>query len=318
MKTNEKTGHANGAPACACHGDMATRKLSCWPDRVTEPPFAVTGAAAYAEPSQRSIQPEGRKSPDVAVVSVILHGYGATIPGDGVPRYAHGVPRDGHGVPRGGHGVHTAFGMPDAATVALEWVAQELPDAAVMLLLRGCRWYRGASIEPVAVNTWKVYGSAHKWSVAVFDGVPSNPCVGIFRDRAARDAAPSWVWHYLAGRLLLDPVREVVSSVAEIPSAHPPLGVAAAERPPQQQQQPVRTVSSGLEIRRDVPPPKHASNRNDYPWAMMRPGDSVFFPDEPDGVNSRPGWSARKYASRTRRLFRSAAESGGVRVWCLS
>lgn len=316
MNTNEKTGHANSVPAYACHGDNAPRKLSCWPEHVIEPPFAVTAAAAYAEPSQVSIVSNRRKSPDVAVVSVVLHGYGVTMPRDGVPRGGHGVPRDRDGVPRTEAGVRASFGMSDAASIALEWVAQDLPDTAVMLLLRGCQWYRDASLEPVVPNTWKVYGSAQKWSVAVFDGVPSHPCVGIFQDRASRDAAPSWVWHYLAGRLLLDPVREVVSSGAASLSAYPPSRDAAAAPPPPPP--PVRTVTPGMEIRRDVPPPKHASNRTDYPWAAMRPGDSVFFPDEPDGVNSKPGWSARKYASRTRRLYRSAAEDGGVRVWCLS
>lgn len=58
-------------------------------------------------------------------------------------------------------------------------------------------------------------------------------------------------------------------------------------------------------------------DRRSYPWPSMEPGDSVFFPDEPDGHSSGPARAARNYVRRggQGKRFTARAENGGVRIW---
>lgn len=212
MNRNEKTGHTTRVPADDSHRDSTARKLSSWPEAIIEPPFAVTSAAAYADRFTLTGSAGRAKPLDVAVIGIVLRGYGVTLTGGGVPRRGHGVPLRGHGVPREGADPGASFGLVDAAAVALEWVAQDLRDTAFMLLLRGCQWYQRGPVEPPAASTWKVYGSVNRWSVSTFEGVGSQaPIVGLFADRTHREAAPMWVWHHLAGRILLDPKNVVMA-----------------------------------------------------------------------------------------------------------
>jgi len=71
-----------------------------------------------------------------------------------------------------------------------------------------------------------------------------------------------------------------------------------------------------MQIEDNIPVPPSKTEAK-YPFKNMTVGQSVFFPDEPDGSASRPSVAARVYAHREDDGSKFTARSidGGVRIW---
>lgn len=69
-------------------------------------------------------------------------------------------------------------------------------------------------------------------------------------------------------------------------------------------------------IEKNIPGPIGGRNgRIKYPFREMEIGDSVFFPDEPKGSQSKPAMAARINATHWGWRFSSRKEGTGVRIW---
>jgi len=74
-----------------------------------------------------------------------------------------------------------------------------------------------------------------------------------------------------------------------------------------------------MKIEKGIPLPK-IGKVSKYPFAEMKIGDSVFFPDVVGGSKSKPATAAKVYAHRVSKSkgkikFAARAENGGVRIW---
>lgn len=64
------------------------------------------------------------------------------------------------------------------------------------------------------------------------------------------------------------------------------------------------------------PKPYQGSQRRSiYPFHEMQIGDSVFFPNEPEGLRSNPAHAVRNMRNRRGRQFYAEKEGNGVRIW---
>ena len=66
------------------------------------------------------------------------------------------------------------------------------------------------------------------------------------------------------------------------------------------------------QIESHIPAPKPAPYRR-YPFAQMKPGDSVFF----DGIDHDDNavHAAKRYFKRTGKKMTARKENGGIRIW---
>jgi len=69
-----------------------------------------------------------------------------------------------------------------------------------------------------------------------------------------------------------------------------------------------------MQIEDNIPPPRTQAK---YPFGIMKVGQSLFFPDEPDGSSSRPAVASRVYAHSKRdgSKFLARKADGGTRIW---
>jgi hypothetical protein len=104
----------------------------------------------------------------------------------------------------GGQKTVEPFSLLAAATIAIEMVQASLPGAKVLLLLDGYAVTRRQSgpSDTLSLNTWRIYSGGQRWSMTPLE-IEDRTYIGLFQNRTVRDAAPTWLWHYLAGRLLL-------------------------------------------------------------------------------------------------------------------
>lgn len=71
-----------------------------------------------------------------------------------------------------------------------------------------------------------------------------------------------------------------------------------------------------MKIESNIDMPKEKSGRPmKYPWPDMKPGDSVFFQDQPSGTQSRPAIAAYVWARTNDAKFICRSIDGGVRIW---
>jgi len=208
MNTRGKSAHTTHVPSEQCHSDIAPRTVKSWHEPILVPPFDVVAAVAMPEETLRRSQLGARQPRDLVAVSLCFCMEGVTLRGDGVPRDGHGVPKNGHGVTNGRSRATVSFCLLDAARIGFDWIKADFPNADIMLLVNGVRVNRKSMAEAVVPTTWNNYASVNRWSAMPFLMDSSTLGVGLFLDRATRDRAPQWVWHYLGGRLLRAPSDE--------------------------------------------------------------------------------------------------------------
>jgi hypothetical protein len=176
--------------------ESTPRKLSSWLFPVLRPPFEVVSGVIYPDGcfgSQRA----------KAAIYVRLRLDGVTLRGDGVTSQGDGVQTSPLYAPE-------RFSLSDAAVIALEWVEKDLPDTDILMLFaERSTGLRPIDIERLSIASWRVMGSALRWSIMPFDTAQSETVIGVFRNRSVRDAAPAWFWHYLGGSLLADTAKEI-------------------------------------------------------------------------------------------------------------
>lgn len=208
MNRNEKSAHTTPVLSEQCHSDIATRTVKSWHEPILVPPFDVVAAVAMPEETLRKSQPSARQPRDLVAVSLCFCLEGVTLRGGGVPRGGHGVPKNGHAVTNGRSPATVDFCLLDAARIGFDWITADFPNADIMLLINGVRADRKTKAEAVVPTTWNNYASVNRWSAMPFLMDNSTLGLGLFIDRATRDRAPQWVWHYLGGRLLRAPSDE--------------------------------------------------------------------------------------------------------------
>ena len=64
-----------------------------------------------------------------------------------------------------------------------------------------------------------------------------------------------------------------------------------------------------MEFDKNIPVPKQ------YPWRHMKPGESIFFDNEPLSTQSKAAKSASAFGIRNNAKFSSRTEGNGVRIW---
>lgn len=177
------------------------RKLRCWPEAIIRPPFNITSGVIAPhgiprdEPQRSAGGPLAPRAK--AAIGVTLHTTGTVVLTPGVTR---SNPRQ--------KTARAYFSLLDATDVLFEWVDADLPDTDILFLLTGVTDTDGEK-EGLALTSWRAWGSARRWSVMPVEGIHKDVVVGIFRSRAVKDSCPTWFWHYLAGRALVDNQLEV-------------------------------------------------------------------------------------------------------------